>query len=79
MKNFDIYASADELISLLTAAGYANEARTLKDAVEEGSAGTEILMSLRFQIRKMVGRVSLDEEVASLSSQLLNEIEKALE
>lgn len=79
MKNFDIYASADEFVSLLMTAGHMNEARTLKDAIEEGSTGTEILMSLGFQIRELIERIPLDGEAAALSSQLLYEIKKALE
>jgi hypothetical protein len=78
MSNFDYYAVARSLITLLGVEGHLSEAKKLKSALEDGSTGTEILMALRFHLKGCIQRVSLTAESQTLALRLLSELDKAL-
>jgi hypothetical protein len=79
MSNFDYYAAARNLITLLYTEGHAIEAEELKDAMENGATGTEILMALRFHLAKIIRSVSLKGALQIHALKLLSELDKSLE
>jgi hypothetical protein len=78
MSNFDHYAAAKELISLLERDGRTTDASNLRSAMEEGSTGTEIFMALRFYLSEMIQRGQLEANLQALASKIVAEMDDAL-
>lgn len=79
MSSFDHYAATRDLIANLEHAGCSNEAAVLRNAIAEGSTGTEIFMAIRFHIAEIISRVPLAPDIGESASRLLAELDKALE
>ena len=79
MNKIDIYAEISKYCSALEMSGFAAEACQLKSAIAEGATGTEILMALRFHLKKIVERASLEERSDESAAWLLSEINAALD
>lgn len=79
MVKFDHYGAARELIAQLHQAGYISEAVALNAAIEDGATGTEILMQLRFQLKKLINKATLTKSLRTLTSALLTELDEVLE
>lgn len=54
MTNYDFYSEIDSLINILNKESFNEQASTLKDAVDSGSTSSEILMSLRWNLNKIL-------------------------
>lgn len=79
MRDFDHYSAARNLISRLEADGYGSDATKLQSAMDDGATGTEIFMALRFHLSDIIQRVQLRGGAQILASQLLDELNRALE
>ena len=49
----DYYAEAGEIARCLERDGLARDAQNLRDAISDGSTGTEILMALRWHLQRI--------------------------
>lgn len=51
--NYDYYRTAKDIANQLASVGYQDWAIKIKDAIASGSTGTEIIMALRWNIKKI--------------------------
>jgi hypothetical protein len=73
------HTEAREIAGRLEQAGLAADARTLVDAIDAGSTGTEILMALRWQLRRIdESRSHLDADIRARIRALASAIDRAL-
>ncbi len=74
----DHYAVAEEIASLLTRDDLPQEAKSIRDAVAEGATATEILMHIRFLLKKLSGRRITRQDTQAKIDLLMNEIDRVI-
>jgi hypothetical protein len=77
MNKFNIYEAVDLLVEDMRLAGFACEASALKEAVAEGSTGTEILMAIAFHLRNFSHQAALREKFKTKIDGILSHIDLA--
>lgn len=78
MINFDYYAAAQELIICFEQEGHFEDASNLRNAMEEGSTGTEIFMALRFHLSRIVAKKTLGAKLQEKATVLMIALDNAL-
>lgn len=74
----DYYQEARTISSSLRKIGLEEEGKRLEDALRFGSTNTEILMSLRYHLRKIVDNAGLPEELRGKCVVLIEAMDFAL-
>lgn len=76
--SYDHYKEVEELIVMLRAAQLQDYGDTLKKAMDEGATGTEIFMSLRWNLEKLLNDQLCTDLVRAKAKRLWSELDKAL-
>jgi hypothetical protein len=75
----DYHAEAREIARSLDDEGYKGEAQSLRDAIDNGSTGTEILMGLRWNLQRIdQASLSISPGLRARARDLAGAIGKAL-
>ena len=77
--NYDHYSVANSIADSLDVEGHADWAMQLKNVIAEGATGTEILMGLRWHLRRLKDSgLAISPSVQIQVDELLAELNKAL-
>jgi len=72
----DYYADAIEISAALAAEGRSRDAEAIRATVNDGSTATEILMGIRWHLRKLVDqKIVLRRETAERVTRLLTQLD----
>jgi hypothetical protein len=72
------YDRARDIARELTRAGLADDALALEEAIDTGSTGTEIMMGLRWHLRRIDASHTLEPETRQRVGDLIAELDRAL-
>lgn len=79
MTQDDIYGRAFDVAERLWVAGHEKEATELRAAIDGGATGTEILMAIRWHLRRWdADRLGLSSEAIDMVRDLRRELDKIL-
>jgi hypothetical protein len=74
----DYYALAGEIIDELTKEGLTAEAKALRNIIDEGSTGTEILMGMRWQLKQIESAGKASAQTARRIRELVSQLDEVV-
>ncbi len=79
MSEYNHYEEAYQLMRMLCCEGLVDHANALQSVIDNGSTGTEIFMSLKFEIQKLLNTAVCSDITFKKAEHLSNKLDEALQ